>query len=313
MNLDLWPRSASEYARSVDWLVAALTAFSGLLVLVLSVFVIVFAIRYRRGSPADRSGRRRRSAWREFGWTAPLVVIAFVLFGWSGALYLEQQQAPADALEVYGIGKQWMWKFQHHGGQREINELHVPVGQPVKLILRSQDVIHSFFVPAFRVKQDVLPGRLTTIWFNATRPGQYHLMCAEYCGTAHSRMRGRVVALEGADYAHWLARQAPQPSLAARGERLSRSLGCTGCHGPNAHVRAPSWVGLFGRPVPLAGGGTIVANEAYLRDSIVLPTRHIVAGYRPIMPSFAGQVADEDVSALIEYIKSLADEVREGP
>ena len=310
MNLELFPESASTLADDVDWLVLALTGFSGLLVLVLTGLVIRFTVRYRKGSNVSRVGPRRGSRLVEVGWTVPLLVIGLGLFGWSGIVYMRQQQPPADAIEVYGVGKQWMWKFQHVGGQREINELHVPVGRPVKLLLRSQDVIHSFYVPAFRVKQDVLPGRLTVVWFNATKPGQYYLMCAEYCGTAHSRMRGRVVALEPADFADWLSRQEPQPSLAALGERLSRSYGCTGCHGANAQVRAPTWVGLYGKPVPLDDGGTVIADEAYIRDSILLPTKHIVAGYRPIMPSFANQMEDGDIRAIIEYIKSLAQETQ---
>jgi cytochrome c oxidase subunit 2 len=197
-----------------------------------------------------------------------------------------------------------MWQFQHAGGQREINELHVPVGHPVKMTMASQDVIHSFYVPAFRIKLDVIPGRYMTLWFEATKPGVYHLFCAEYCGTAHSGMRGRVVVLPPTQYEEWLSSQRVVESMAALGERLFQQLGCTTCHG--VEPLAPALTGLFGSPVVLTNGATVVADESYVRESILNPRARIVAGYAPTMPTFQGQLSEEDLAQLVSYIKSLA-------
>ena len=204
------------------------------------------------------------------------------------------------------VGQQWMWKFQHPGGQREINELHVPAGRRIQLNMISQDVIHSLYFPALRIKQDVLPGRTTDQWFEAERPGTYHLLCTEFCGTAHSEMRGRIVVLEPAAYADWLALQDAALTLAERGAARFRSYGCSGCHEDSDVVRAPSLYGVYGNPVPLASGEIVVADEQYIRDSILLPMRHVVAGYRPVMPSFAGRIPEEDLVELVAFIKSLA-------
>jgi cytochrome c oxidase subunit 2 len=209
---------------------------------------------------------------------------------------------------VFVVAKQWMWRLQHPDGRREINELHVARGRAVKLIMTSEDVIHSFFVPAFRVKQDVLPGRYTTLWFTATKDGEFHLFCAEYCGTDHARMGGRIVVLEPAEYARWLNAATPARSMAERGAQLFRQLGCSGCHAAAATVAAPKLEGLYGKPVPLEGGGTVIADERYLRDSILLPRKEVVAGYAPIMPSFAGAVSEDQLLDLIAYIKSLANQ-----
>jgi cytochrome c oxidase subunit II len=215
-------------------------------------------------------------------------------------------KVPPDALPVYVVAKQWMWKLQHRNGKREINELHVPLGQPVRLIMTSQDAIHSFYVPAFRLKQDVLPGRYTGLWFTPTQLGEFQLFCAEYCGTEHSRMLGRIVVMPPAEYARWVASGTEHPSLAQYGFALFRKFGCSGCHAAGSTVHAPSLAGLLGREVHLQDGRTVIADENYVRDSILLPKKDVVAGFEPIMPSFAGQVSEEDIQALIAYLREGA-------
>jgi cytochrome c oxidase subunit II len=212
---------------------------------------------------------------------------------------------PDEALNIYAVGKQWMWKFQHLDGQREINELHVPVGRAVKMIMTSEDVIHDFFVPAFRVKADVLPGRYTTVWFEPTRPGRYHLFCAEYCGTKHSGMIGSVVVMEPSEYQTWLSGGVPEGSLASTGAKLFADLACNTCHRPDAQGRGPVLEGLFGKAVALQSGETITVDEAYVRESILTPAAKITAGFQPIMPTFQGLVTEEQLLALVEYVKSL--------
>jgi cytochrome c oxidase subunit 2 len=209
-------------------------------------------------------------------------------------------------MKIYIVAKQWMWKAQHAGGQREVGELHVPRGQPLVLVMTSQDVIHSFFVPAFRAKQDVLPGRYTELWFTPSETGRFHLFCAEYCGTDHSRMGGDVVVLDPAEFQRWLATRPETADMAARGEALFRQYGCSGCHDRNATVRAPDLSGLYGRPVPLANGTVVIADERYIRDSILLPLKEVAAGYDAIMPSYAGRIGDDEVFDLTAYIRSLA-------
>ena len=217
------------------------------------------------------------------------------------------RRSPADALPVYVVGKQWMWKLQHRNGRREIDELHVPLGQPVRLVMTSQDVIHSFFVPAFRLKQDVVPGRYTSLWFTATRLGEFHLFCSEYCGTDHAAMLGRVVVMEPAAFARWLAAGPRVPGLAQQGFALFREHGCSGCHAAGSTVHAPSLDGLLGSHVHLQDGRTIVADENYVRDSILAPDKDIVAGFAPLMPSFAGQLSEEQIEALIAYLRSTGE------
>lgn len=226
-------------------------------------------------------------------------------------LYFNLFNPPENTLDINVVARQWMWKTQHPGGRREINELHVTAGTPVRLTMISQDVIHSFYVPALRQKMDVLPDRYTSMWFEANRPGRYLLECAEFCGTDHSAMRGELVVMEPAAYERWLRVGQPDDTLAETGARLFRSYGCSGCHAGNATVRAPRLEGLFGRPVPLAEGGTTIADRQYIRDSILLPNRHVVAGYEPIMPSFRDQIGEEDMLALIAYIQSLGRETED--
>jgi cytochrome c oxidase subunit 2 len=228
-----------------------------------------------------------------------------VMFFWGASLYFTAMRPPEDALEVYVVGKQWMWHFQHLEGRREINELHVPVGRPVKLIMTSQDVIHSFYVPAFRIKMDVVPGRYTTTWFEAIKTGEYHLFCAEYCGTAHAGMGGRVWVLKPTQYEQWLGGGIGEEPLAMAGERLFEQLGCGTCHRADAAGRGPMLHGLFGTPVQLQTGETVRADERYLRASILNPRAHIVAGYPPIMPPYEGQISEEGLVQIIAYIKAL--------
>ena len=311
--MSVLPPAASTLAPRFDALflaVAAVTTLTGLAVVVALVW---FGVRYRAGSPVHRhediaEAQRRARIRVEVLWTAIPLLLFLAAFAWATWVYVQRDAVPANALPLYVVAKQWMWTFQHEGGEREIDVLHVPRGQPVKLTMTSQDVIHSFFVPAFRVKQDVLPGRYTEAWFTATQAGRFHLFCAEYCGTEHARMgAGEVVVMEPVDFQRWLDRQGGGNAAAAHGEALFREYGCSGCHGANAAVHAPDLAGLYGRPVPLADGSTVIADERYLRDSILLPRKEVAAGYAPIMPSFAGQIGEPDLFDLIAYIRSLAD------
>jgi cytochrome c oxidase subunit 2 len=239
-------------------------------------------------------------------WTVIPFLITMVMFAWGAKVFFELYRAPAGAMEVYVVGKQWMWKVQHMDGQREINELHVPVGRPVKLIMGSEDVLHSYFIPAFRVKADVIPGRYNMLWFTASKPGRYQLFCAEYCGTKHSGMIGTIIAMEPTEFQAWVGGGAPSDTPAAAGERLYQSQGCVACHVEGARIPAPLLTNVFGHQVTLQGGGTVVADEAYLRESIVDPQAKIVAGFQPLMPTFQGLVTEEQLLQLVAYIKSLS-------
>lgn len=305
-TLVLWPAAISAYARELDWLMLAFTALLVVLVFPIFAALVWFALRYRQGSTADRTHKISRSVAIEAAWSVIPFLLTLVFFVWAADLFIRLYHPPAGALAIDVVAKQWMWQFQHPGGQREIDELHVPLGVPVKLTMISQDVIHSLFLPALRIKQDVLPGRYTHLWFNADTAGEYLLECAEFCGTAHSHMGGRLIVQTPAEYQRWLEQSATDETLAARGGRLFRSYGCSGCHSPGATVRAPLLDSLFGRPVPLSDGTTTIADERYIRDSVVFPGKQIVAGYEPLMPSFAGRIPEDDMIALIAYIRSLS-------
>lgn len=301
----LFPERASTMAGPVDalyfFLVGVTVVFGGLIF----VLVVTFAVKYRR-----RPGRRLAEAVPtrlrvEFFWMFVPLAVTMLAFVWGAELFYRITDASPDAMDVYVVGRQWMWKIQHPDGRREINELHVPVGRRVRLIMTSEDVIHSFFVPAFRIKQDVLPGRYTKLWFEATRPGSFRLFCAEYCGTLHSGMVGRVVALEAREYELWLAGGRGAESPAANGERLFVRLGCAGCHAPGPGMRGPALEGIFGATVALEGGRQARADENYLRESILDPGAKVVAGFPPVMPSFRGRVGEDDLFHLLEYVKSL--------
>jgi cytochrome c oxidase subunit II len=244
-------------------------------------------------------------------WSVIPFFIFLGMFGWGAQIYFNESQEPKNAMEVHVIGKQWMWKLEHLQGKREINELHVPLGQMVKLEMTSQDVIHSFFMPAFRIKEDVLPGRYTAQWFKATKVGTYPIFCAQYCGTNHALMIGQVIVMTPNDFAAWLKTGRETVSVAQRGERLFHDFGCSGCHAAQAAVRAPLLEGVYGSQVPLQDGRIVHADERYLRDCILLPNTQIVAGFDPVMPSFQGRLSEDDLFAIITYIKSIGSSLPE--
>ncbi len=311
-DFPLFPEQASTLAGWVDGVFfygLAITVFFTALICFLILF---FAIKYRRGSPANRANPVTHSTPLEVFWIGIPLALALVLFFASTYVYYHLCQYPADASEIYVLGKQWMWEIQHPEGRREINTLHVPVGRPIRLTMTSQDVIHSFFVPAFRVKQDVVPGRYSSLWFEATKAGTYHLFCAEYCGTLHSGMIGQVVVMEPSEFQEWLQAGAEKESMAAEGERLFRQYGCSGCHGANSSVRAPLLDGVYGHSVALQSGAVVTADERYIRDSILLPRSQIVAGYEPVMPTFDGHINEGDLLKIIAYIKSIGNTGRAG-
>jgi cytochrome c oxidase subunit II len=302
----LFPEQASTFAPRVDELYFFLVALTVFFSLLIAGLLAVFAIRYRRRSPEELPARVIEPKLLEIAWiVVPLAIVTGVFF-WSAWLYVMMNRPPRDAIDVYVVGKRWMWKVQHVTGQREINELHVPVGVPIKLNLASEDVIHSFYVPAFRIKKDAVPGRYSVAWFEATKPGRYHLFCAEYCGTQHSGMIGWVHALEPAEFQAWLAGGPAGLSLAAAGGKLFDELACGTCHRAGAQARGPALEGVFGKQVRLASGETVIADEDYLREAILTPSARIVAGYQPVMPTYQGLVSEESLLQLIAYIESLA-------
>ena len=295
--------AASTQASRTDSIFLAMVLLCGAVAITLCVLVVFFAVRYRRGNDVDRTPPRELRAI-EIAWTVTPLLIFFGVFGWAARDFITLADPPAGALRVTVVAKQWMWKLQQRNGRREINELHVPQGEPVVLTMTSEDVIHSFFVPAFRLKQDVLPGRYTRLWFTATQLGEFPLFCSEYCGSEHSRMIGRVVVMTPADYGRWLASGPAQPSTAQYGFALFRQLGCSGCHDARSTIHAPLLEGVYGRTVHLQDGRSVVADANYLRDSILVPAKDVVAGFAPVMPSYAGQVSEEDIQALIAYLQS---------
>jgi cytochrome c oxidase subunit II len=303
----LLPEQASTLAPRVDLLYFVLLGLAAFFTILIAALIVYFSIKYRRGNTSVDRTPNEHSLVLEITWMVIPFVISMAIFGWGTSLYFTGYRPPAGAMEVRVVGKQWMWKLQHPDGRREINELHVPRGRPVKLTMISEDVIHSFFVPAFRIKRDVLPGSYATCWFEATRTGEFHLFCAEYCGTNHSRMTGRVVVMEPADYEAWRAGSVANEPPAVTGKRLFEELRCAACHSPQiAPVRCPPLVNVFGHDVLLRGDQTVVADEDYLRESILRPAAKVVKDYEPLMPSFDGQVDEEQLQQLIAYIKSLA-------
>ncbi len=301
----LFPEQASTLASSVDGLYLFLVALTAFFFVAISAALLVFAVKYRRRSEDEWPEEIHSSLLLELAWTIVPFLITIVIFAWGAILFFSMNRPPDNAIEINVVGKRWMWKLQHMTGQREINELHIPVGRPVKLTLTSEDVIHSFFVPAFRVKKDAVPGRYNVMWFEATKAGRYHLFCAEYCGTQHSRMVGAIVAMEPADFQTWIQGGPAAESPAVAGQKLFGELNCATCHRPDSQGRGPVLDALAGSTVKLAGGATAVADEAYLRESILLPAAKIVDSYQPIMPAYQGQVSEEGVLHLIAYIQSL--------
>ncbi len=303
-NFPLWPTRASTGAGGVDALYIFLVLLSAMMSATIFIMIVVFAVRYRRRQGVHAEPIEG-STPLEIIWSVIPLGIFMVIFAWGAVIYFKERTPPRGATEVYVVAKQWMWKLQHEEGPREINELHVPVGRDVKMVLTSQDVIHSFFVPAFRVKQDVLPGRYTTLWFHPTRPGTYHLFCAEYCGSQHSGMIGQVVVLDPAQYQAWLSGGGATGSMAANGQTLFQQLGCSTCHRSDTQGRGPDLIGFFGKSVQLEDGRTVIADENYVRESILSPAAKVVSGFKPIMPVFQGLVGEEQLTALIAYVKSL--------
>ncbi|HEX3747356.1 MAG TPA: cytochrome c oxidase subunit II [Bryobacteraceae bacterium] len=306
-KLPLFPEAASAIAGDVDHLALFLLVVAAFFTVLIFGTIFYFAIRYRRRSDRELPHVQHGGMTLEILWSVIPFAITMVMFVWGADLYYKESRPPDNALPIYVVGKQWMWKIEHIEGQREINELHIPVGRPVRLTMTSEDVIHSFFVPAFRTKSDVVPGKYSTEWFTATKPGKYHLFCAEYCGNRHSSMIGWVYAMDPQDYQNWLNSSPPSSTMAENGSKLFNGMGCPACHKPDGAGRCPSLVGLYGSAVHLADGRTILADEDYLRESILQPQAKIVAGYGALMPTFQGQVTEEDVVQLVEYIKWLGD------
>jgi cytochrome c oxidase subunit 2 len=303
-GLPVFPEQASEHAGRVDTLFFFILAVTGAVGVLVTLLLLLFAALYARRTAADRTPRTTGFPLLEWGWTLAPVLPFAVMFGWGFAAYSENLRPPRDAYEVFVVGKQWMWKVQHPGGQREINELHLPAGRSVKLTLISEDVIHDFGVPAFRQKIDVLPNRYVSTWYRPTKPGRYHLFCNQYCGTGHADMVGTIVVMRPDEHAEWL-RERADGSAALEGRKLFLKHQCVSCHRPDSQQRAPLLEGLYGRRVALKGGGGAVADADYLRESILFPPRKVVEGYDPIMPTFQGQVSEEEVLQLIAYIRSL--------
>ncbi len=301
----LFPQRASSVAGQVDALFFFLVAVSAFFAILIFALITFFAIKYRRRSPDERPAPTKSPLALELAWTLIPMALTMVMFFWGAKLYFQIYRVPPGAIPIFVVGKQWMWKIQHPEGQREIDALHVPVGKPVKLTMISEDVIHDFFVPAFRVKRDVLPGRYTTTWFEATKPGKYRLFCSQYCGTEHSLMTGWVYVMEPTDYQNWLSGGTSGEPLDVAGKKLFKSLGCATCHLPDNTGRCPSLVGLAGGKVQLTTGQIVTADDNYLRESILKPEAQVVYGYQPIMPTFKGIVSEEQVLQLLAYIKSL--------
>lgn len=300
------PESASTVSGKVDALYFYLSGVTVFFTLLISGVLAFFVIKYRRRSPFEIPRPIAGSHKLETIWSLIPFMIAMSMFAWGAQIYFQNARSPKNANEIYVVGKQWMWKIQHSTGQREINELHVPVGRKIKLIMTSEDTIHDFFVPAFRIKADVLPGRYTTQWFEATKPGTYHLFCAEYCGMNHSGMIGSVIVMQPTEFDNWLSGNSSQQSPAVAGQQLFQSLGCVSCHGANGEGgRGPELAGLFGRKVFLTNGQTLTADEGYIRESIENPQAKVVNGFNPIMPTFQGQVTPEQLIQIISFIKSL--------
>ena len=305
-DLPLFPVAASKQAGDIDLLYWFLTVVSAIMTVIIFVAIGYFAYKYRRRVNVHATQIEGSTAL-ELSWSIAPFLIMLIMFAWGAQLFFAAQQPPRDAMEIFVTGKQWMWKIQYPNGNREINALHVPVGQNVKLTMASEDVIHSFSIPAFRVRHDVMPGHYSTLWFTPTKPGRYHLFCTEYCGLSHASMGGWVEVMGERDYANWMAGADAGGSLAEQGEKLFGQNGCSTCHLNDQQGRCPVLRGLYNKPVQLAGGKTVLADDAYLRESILEPNAKIVSGFEPnIMPNFKGQLSEENVIQLIAYIKSLS-------
>lgn len=307
-GLSIFPARASTSAAEVDALYVFLLVVGIGMSIAIFFFVFLFAIKYRRRSDDDRPALINGNIPLEIAWSVIPFLVMLIMFAWGAKLYFQNYSIPhRDTLDFYVTGKRWMWKVQHPTGQREINELHVPTGRAIRLILASEDVIHSFFIPAFRLKHDVVPGTYESFWFEATKPGRYHIFCAEYCGTNHSQMTGWVTVMEPSAYQAWLAGGSAGDSMSAQGAKLFQQYGCSGCHIADSQGRCPSLMNVFGSPVVMDDGSTVVADETYIRESILNPNAKIVKGYhRDVMPVFQGQLNEEQLLQLLVYVKSLS-------
>ncbi len=300
----LFPREASTIAPYADELYFFLILITIVGVLLVGALIFGFSIMYRKEKHPVAT-QIEGSTLLEATWTIIPLAIFLVCFVWGALLYFRIYNPPTNAMNIYVVGKQWMWKAEHPGGQHEINALHVPTGRPVQLTMISQDVFHSFSIPDFRVKREVIPGRYTTVWFEATTPGTYHIFCTQYCGTKHSAMIGEVTVLTPEDYQHWTQESTSGMSLAQNGERLFASMGCNACHSGNAAARGPNLAGVYGSKLQMANGSEVLVNDAYLRDAILNPSQHVTAGYAPIMPTYQGQISEDGLIDLVEYVKNL--------
>jgi len=308
-HLRFLPIEASTISSQVDAISLVLLIASIAVLALVFGLIIYLGARYRKGSPHSRRIDPRGESFLEWGWTIGTFVVFLGFFFWGTIVYFRMHVAPPGSMEISVVGKQWMWYFQHPDGTREINELHIPVGRPILLTMASQDVIHSLFVPAFRIKQDLVPGRYTHTWFQATKLGVFQLFCTQYCGTMHADMRGRIIVLSQPGYGAWLSHEETEPETlralppAQMGERLFTKLGCVSCH-ETMHI-GPDLHGLYGSQVPLADGSVAQADENYIRDCITRPDSRRVKGYLPVMPSFQGRVSENELLDLVAYIKSL--------
>jgi len=303
-NSALFPAEASTIAPWMDALYFFLLGMTLTGLFLVGALIFGFSIRYRKEKNPVAT-QVEGSTLLEATWTIIPLAIFLLTFVWGALLYFRIYDPPANAMNIYVVGKQWMWKAEHPGGQHEINSLHVPAGRPVQLTMISQDVFHSFSIPDFRVKREVIPGRYTTVWFNATTPGTYHIFCTQYCGTQHSGMIGEVTVLTPDDYQKWLAQSTSGMSLAQNGERLFASMGCNACHSGNAAARGPNLAGVYGSKLTLTDGSQVLVNDAFLRDAILNPSQHITAGFAPIMPTYQGQISEDGLIDLVEYVKNL--------
>jgi len=306
-GFSLFPTQASSLAPEIDNLYLGVIAITAFFAIIVVVCVIYFAIKYRDHTGDKVGAPITGSVPLELGWSLIPFFISIGIFVWASVVFFHIVRAPDQTLEIYSTGKRWMWRFQHIDGQREINELHVPVGRAVRVVFTSEDVLHDLFIPAFRVKADAVPGRYSAIWFEPTKVGEYHLFCAEYCGTRHSGMIGTVYVMEQADYQTWLSGGGAMTggTMLQRGEALFTQLACVTCHLPDGTGRGPSLVGLYGSQVTLDTGAEVTADESYLRESILMSQAKTVQGYERIMPTFQGLINEDGVAALIEYIKAM--------
>jgi len=305
-QLPLYPEQASNFAPHVDALMLFITAICLFFAVAVTAAIIFFLYKFRRKTPGEIGVAIHGDMRLETAWIVVPLLLALAMFGWGAVVYVDFRRAPSDALDIYVIGKQWMWKLQQPNGLKEINELHVPVGQDVRLIMSSEDVIHDFSVPAFRVKMDVVPGHYNTLWFRPTKVGKYHFYCSQYCGTNHAIMGGWVTVMEPDEYTAWLSGSSGSSvNPVVAGAKLFADRACLTCHASDGKGRAPSLNGVFGGQVRLADGSTVTADESYIRESILNPNAKIVAGYQPLMPPYQGQLTEEQTLDLISYVKSL--------